>query len=58
MSKKNKTLQWRNREIYADFCAHLRNGLPTMDAYAALSNTYDLDADYLRAIIRDQARKT
>ena len=57
MSKRNKTLQWRNREIYADFCAHLRNGLPTMDAYAICGQKYGIDPDYLRAIIREQAKK-
>jgi hypothetical protein len=27
-----------------------------MDAYAALSNTFDLDVDHIRRIIREQSR--
>ena len=57
MNRRTKSIEQRNREIYADYCAHLRNGLPAMDAYAACAHYYDLDADYIRRVIREQARK-
>jgi hypothetical protein len=56
MYRKNKTLQWRNQEIYAEYCAHLRNGIPIMDIYAALGNRYDLSEDNIRRIIAYQAK--
>ena len=55
MYRRNKTIEWRNREIYADFCAHLRNGMPAMQAYAACAHRYDLDEDSIRKIVRNQA---
>ena len=45
MYRKSKSIQWRNREIYAEFCAHLRNGTSYMDAYAACGNRYDLSEE-------------
>ena len=57
MNRRNKVIEWRNREIYAEYIAHLRNGLPAMDAYATCAHYYDLDADYIRRVIREQARK-
>ena len=57
MNRRTKSIEQRNREIYADYCAHLRNGLPAMDAYTACAHHYDLDADYIRRVIREQARK-
>ena len=56
MYRRNKTIEWRNREIYAEFCAHLRNGMPTMQAYAACAHKYDLDEDSIRKIVRNQAK--
>ncbi len=56
MYRRNKTIEWRNREIYADFCAHLRNGMPTMQAYAVCAHKYDLDEDSIRKIVRYQAK--
>lgn len=56
MYRRNKTIEWRNREIYADFCAHLRNGMPAMQAYAACAHRYDLDEDSIRKIVRNQAK--
>lgn len=56
MNRRNKTLERRNRQIYAEYIAHLRNSFPAMDAYAALSLTYDLDVDHIRRIIRQQAK--
>jgi hypothetical protein len=53
---RNKTLQWRNRQIYAEFIAHLRNGQPIMMAYTIVAENYGVDADYVRAIIREQAK--
>ena len=56
MYRKNKSLQWRNREIYANFCAHHRNGLPIMDIYATLGNQYDLSEPRIREIVAEQAK--
>ena len=56
MNRRNKTIEYRNRQIYAEYIVHIRNGLPAMDAYAALSNTFDLDVDHIRRIIREQSR--
>ena len=44
MNRRSKSTEWRNKEIYAEYILHLRNGLPSMIAYATLSNTFDLDA--------------
>ena len=57
MYRKSKTLQWRNREIYADYCAHLRNGLPVMEIYTILGMRYDLSEDNIRRIVAEQAKK-
>ena len=57
MYRKSKTLLWRNREIYAEYCAHLRNNMPIMEIYAMLGNQYDLSEDNIRRIIADQAKK-
>lgn len=56
MYRRNKSIEWRNREIYADFCAHLRNGQPVMDAYAACAYAYDLSEDRVRHIVAEQAK--
>ena len=56
MVKRNKTLQWRNKQIYAEYLAHLRNHVPVMDIYAILARNYDIDSDYIRQIIRKQAK--
>ena len=56
MYRRNKTIEWRNREIYADFCAHLRNGQSTMMAYAACAHYYDLSEESIRKIVRNQAK--
>ena len=56
MVKRNKTLQWRNKQIYAEYLAHLRNNVPVMDIYAILARNYDIDSDYIRQIIRKQAK--
>ena len=56
MYRRNKTIEWRNREIYADFCAHLRNGMPTMLAYATCAHRYDLTEVSVRKIVAEQAK--
>lgn len=56
MYRKSKSIQWRNREIYAEFCAHLRNGTSYMDAYAACGNRYDLSEERIRHIIAEQVK--
>ena len=56
MYRRNKTLEWRNKEIYAEFCAHLRNGMPTMQAYATCANKYDLTEVSVRKIVSMQAK--
>ena len=57
MYRKSKTLQWRNQEIYAQYCAHLRNGLPVMEIYTILGMRYDLSEDNIRRIVAEQANK-
>ena len=55
MVKRNKTLQWRNKQIYAEYLVHLRNNVPVMEIYAILARNYDIDSDYVRQIIKKQA---
>lgn len=57
MYRKSKTLQWRNREIYAEYCAHLRSGIPIMDIYAVLGNRYDLSEESIRKIVAQEAKR-
>ena len=57
MYRRNKTIEWRNREIYAEFCAHLRNGMPTMQAYATCAHKYDLSEIRIREIVAEQAKR-
>ena len=57
MNRRNKTIELRNREIYADFCAHIRNDTPIMDAYAALAYRYALSEQRIREIIMEQAKR-
>jgi hypothetical protein len=57
MYRKSKTLQWRNQEIYAQYCAHLRNRLPIMEIYTILGMRYDLSEDNIRRIVAEQAKK-
>ena len=54
MYRKNKTLQWRNRQIYADYTAHLRNGMPIMLIYATLGEQYDLGEERIRKIVSEE----
>ena len=56
MNRRNKTIAWRNKEIYAEYIAHLRNGQPVMLAYTIIAEKFDLDADHIRKIIRQQAK--
>ena len=56
MYRKSNSLQWRNRQIYAEYCAHLRSGIPIMDIYAALGNRYDLSEQRIREIVAEQAK--
>mgnify|MGYP002514978445 CR=1 FL=1 len=56
MYRRTKTIKQRNREIYADYCAHLRNGQPIMEIYAALGNRYDLSEDNIRRIVAAEAK--
>ena len=57
MYRKSKSIQWRNQEIYAQYCAHLRNGLPVMEIYTILGMRYDLSEDNIRRIVAEQAKK-
>ena len=57
MYRKSKSFQWRNQEIYAQYCAHLRNGLPVMEIYTILGMRYDLSEDNIRRIVAEQAKK-
>jgi Mor family transcriptional regulator len=56
MNRRSKSLQWRNKEIYAEYIAHLRNGLPSMLAYATIANKYDLSENHVRNIIMEEAK--
>ena len=56
MYRKSKSLQWRNQEIYAQYCAHLRNRLPVMEIYTILGMHYDLSEDNIRRIVAEQAK--
>ena len=56
MNRRNKTIEYRNRQIYAEYIAHIRNGLPVMEAYAACGNSYDLSEESIRKIVAEQAR--
>ena len=56
MNRRNKTIEYRNRQIYAEYIAHIRNGLPAMDAYAACGNSYDLSEESIRKIVAEQSR--
>ena len=56
MNRRSKSTQWRNKEIYAEYIAHIRNGLPVMEAYAACGNSYDLSEESIRKIVAEQAR--
>ena len=57
MYRRSKTIELRNREIYADYCAHLRNGIPIMEIYTILGLHYDLSEDNIRRIVAEQAKK-
>ena len=56
MYRKSKSLQQRNREIYAEYCAHLRNDTPVMIIYAILGCHYDLSEQRIREIVAEQAK--
>ena len=56
MYRRTKTIKQRNREIYADYCAHLRNGQPVMMAYAYCAHRYDLSEDNIRRIVAAEAK--
>ena len=57
MNRRNKTIEWRNREIYAEYIAHLRNGMPTMLTYAILANNFDLSEESIRKIVAEQSKR-
>jgi Mor family transcriptional regulator len=56
MNRRTKSIEQRNREIYAEYIAHLRNGLPTMMAYATIAYKYDLSENHVRNIVMDKAK--
>ena len=56
MYRKSKSLQWRNRQIYAEYCAHLRNNMSVMSIYAKLGYHYDLSEQRIREIVAEQAK--
>lgn len=57
MNRRSKSIEHRNRQIYAEFCVHIRNDTPIMLAYAALGNRYDLSEVQIRAIVAEQAKR-
>lgn len=56
MKRRNKVIERRNTEIYAEYIAHIRKGLPVMLAYATIANQFDLSENHVRNIIMDKAR--
>lgn len=56
MNRRNKTIEWRNKEIYAEYIAHLRNGMPVMMAYATIAVHHDLSEESIRKIVAEQSR--
>ena len=57
MNRRTKSTEQRNREIYADYCAHLRNGMPVMMAYATVAHRYDLSEESIRKIVAQEASR-
>ena len=57
MNRRNQPIEWRNREIYADFCVHIRNDTPVMLAYAYCAQRYDLSEESIRKIIAEQSKR-
>ena len=57
MNRRNKTIEWRNKEIYAEYIAHLRNSMPIMMAYAILANNFDLSEESIRKIVAEQSKR-
>ena len=57
MNRRTKSIEQRNREIYAEYIAHLRNGLPVMTAYATVAHHYDLSEESIRKIVAQQANR-
>lgn len=53
MNRKSKVVRVRNEAIRTRFGQHLREGVPTMLAYAKLSFEYDLSEVQIRRIIAD-----
>ena len=56
MNRRNKTIECRNRQIYAEYIAHIRNGLPVMMAYATIAYKYGLSENHVRNIVMDKAK--
>ena len=56
MNRRNKTIEWRNKEIYAEYIAHLRNGMSVMMAYATIAVHHDLSENHVRNIIMEKAK--
>lgn len=56
MNRRSRSTEWRNNEIYAEYIDHLRNGLPTMMAYAIIAEKYDLSENHVRNIIMNKAK--
>ena len=57
MNRRSKTIEQRNREIYADYIAHLRNVLPVMMAYATIAYRHDLSEESIRKIVAQQTKR-
>lgn len=56
MYRKSKSIEWRNRQIHADFCAHRQNNMPTMLIYATLGYRYDLSEQRIREIVMEKEK--
>ena len=56
MNRRTKSIEQRNREIYADYIAHFRNGLPIMEIYSIIGYHYDLSEESIRKIVAQEAK--
>ena len=57
MNRRSKTIEQRNRAIYAEFTALIRNDTPVMLVYAYCAKYHDLGEESIRKIVAQQTWK-
>ena len=57
MNRRSKTIEQRNRAIYAAFTALIRNDTPVMLVYAYCAKYHDLGEESIRKIVAQQTWK-